>query len=199
MATVAPWRGEDMAKRERKGGGEWDSKEEGERLGVRGLGGVCYDMEIPACWSCWPVWGLDQQEGLWAWLTPTWCWLEPEYKEWTCHWLLLVNKPNTVGKMRCEAEDAAVSMLCLSLPLALAHQTPNFFLSCQQEIKDPPPCLHWCPELMNFLFYLFAMCTIEVSQKLALSSSCLKETLKTTFQLRISLATQQNQIHICHT
>lgn len=57
------------------------------------------------------------------------------------HWLLLVNKPNTVGKMRCEAEDAAVSMPCLSLPLALAHQPPTFS-SCVSEKSNTTPFLH---------------------------------------------------------
>ncbi|KAK5850736.1 hypothetical protein PBY51_001588 [Eleginops maclovinus] len=60
-------------------------------------------------------------------------------QEWTCHRLLPVNKPNTVGTMRCEAEDAAVSRPCLPLRPAPAHQPPDFFLLCQREIKYQPP------------------------------------------------------------
>lgn len=62
-------------------GNETAKRKEKGLASVGGLGGVCYDMEIPACWSCWPVWGLDRQEGLRAQLTPIWCWLEQEYKE----------------------------------------------------------------------------------------------------------------------
>lgn len=79
--------------------------------------------------------GLEWQDGLGARLPPTWCWLEPEYKQWTCHWLQLVNKPNIVGKTRCEAEDAAVSMLCLPSASQTFPSTPNFFLLCQREIN----------------------------------------------------------------
>lgn len=34
---------------------------------VGAWGGVCYDMEIPARWSCWPVWGFERQDGLRVW------------------------------------------------------------------------------------------------------------------------------------
>lgn len=117
------------------------AKRTGEALAsAGGRGGGCYEMEIPACWSCWPVLGLEREEGLrvqLGGLLPGSGW-SPGYREWTCHWLLLVNKPNTVGKIRCEAEDAAVSMSRRS-PTCSGSSTPNFFLSCQQEIKYQPP------------------------------------------------------------
>ncbi len=43
---------------------ETAKRKENALASVGGWGGVCYDMEIPACWSCWPVWGFERQEGL---------------------------------------------------------------------------------------------------------------------------------------
>lgn len=74
----------------------------------------------------------------------------------------------------------------VSLPLALGHQPP-IFSTCVSKKSNTTPFHHWCPELLNFPFYLFATWTIEVSQNLQLSSSCLKA-LNNTLQFKSSLA-----------
>lgn len=52
---------------------------------------------------------------------------------------LLVNKPNTVGKMRCEVEDAAVSMPCLPFSLLLSLINPQLFPLVSARNQIPPP------------------------------------------------------------
>lgn len=185
-----------------RGAGEWDSKEEGESLGVRrGLGrGMLWhgNPSLLVMLACIGVWAAGRPQSP-AWLPPTWRWLEPGYKEWTCHWLLLVNKPNTVGKMRCEAEDAAVSMPCLCLPLALAHQPPTFS-SCVSEKSNTTPFLHWCPELLNFLKTMcrFICLPRELLRWAKSWSSALHAWLKTTLQFKSSLPAQKDPIPACH-
>lgn len=47
-----------------RAGDEEVRQQRGESFGVSWgfWGGVCYDMEHPAHWSCWPVWGFQQQK-----------------------------------------------------------------------------------------------------------------------------------------
>lgn len=68
-----------------------------------------------------------------AWLPPIWCWLEGMNLSLTP---LLENKPNTVGKMRCEAEDAAVSM---PPPPLLSLINPQHFPLVSARNQIPPP------------------------------------------------------------
>lgn len=96
-------------------------------------------MEIPACWSCWPVWVFEWQWGLGAWPPPTWHWLQPGFKESTCHWLHCL-KPT---KYRGKDEVLHRGCCCLHalppslLPIALVHQ-PSTFSSCVSVKSNTP-------------------------------------------------------------
>lgn len=79
------------------------------------------------------------------------------------------NKPNTVGKMRCYTEDAAVSMpsrLLAPSPVSLIHQPP-IFSSCVSAKSNTTPSYHCILNLQTWrawFVYLFATWTIETLQ-----------------------------------
>lgn len=120
---------------------------------IGGKGGRLWRHGNPSLLLFWPMWPTDWQKDLRVQADCLLPGIGLGYKEWTCHWLLLVNKPNTVGKMRCEAEDAAVSMPCLSLslPLLVSLINPPTFSSSVSEKSNTTPFLRWCPEPLNFL------------------------------------------------
>ena len=86
-ATVAPWGVKTQHKGQGRGVGEWDSKEEGESLGVSwGVGGVHVmtwkSQPVGHAGLCGALRGRKASESSLAA-----SYLALDSKEWTCHWL----------------------------------------------------------------------------------------------------------------
>lgn len=137
MAAAPPWRDEDMAKSGAEGeGGRENGRAKRGKPSVSGWGRVYYNT---ACWSCRPA-GVCERLLPGAGCT----WNETDSTA--------SKQPNSVGRMRCYAEDAAVSMPSPSLPPsspAPAHQLATFSSHVSKK-SNATPCHHWYPELMNF-------------------------------------------------
>lgn len=133
------------------GGWEWDSRERKALASVRGWGRLCYDMEIPACWSCSPV-------GLWVAVRP-WS-LATSYLALVAARIQGMNLSLTplpaTNQIPWERWGVTQRMLLSPCPLPFclppscsSHTSaPNIFLLCQREIKHHP-LLSLLPELAN--------------------------------------------------
>lgn len=130
-------------------------------------------------WKSQPVGHADLREAQsgWnarslAWLPPTWRCLEPGLKESSRHRVQLVNKPNTVGKMKRSAEDAAVSIaLSLCSSCSCSSTSPLFPLGSARNGIPPPSFLpSFCPaacelSVNHAAFFICLLCeSIGMSQ-----------------------------------
>lgn len=154
-ATLAPWRDED-----KKGGVQkkvgWGQRMRLQRgkafASVRGWGMLCYEMDIPACWSCWPVWLLKRQWGIRVQpgcLLPGPGWSQDTRKEPATN-----STACKQTKYRGKDEVWCRGCCCLhalspSLTLSLLINPKHFPLVSARKSNITPSNL-WCPELTCF-------------------------------------------------
>lgn len=153
------------------GGWEWDSRERKALASVRGWGRLCYDMEIPACWSCSPV-------GLWVAVRP-WS-LATSYLALVAARIQGMNLSLTplpaTNQIPWERWGVTQRMLlspcplpfCLSL-LFLSFINPQYFplVSARNQTPPPPITASWTCELEELGLFICLPCVLLKISSLA--------------------------------